>query len=61
VYRGTSRKARGSEQTDTEGRGGEGEDSEGSLHPHGPAEQDQRVVGTQSASAKRVRQNNPGD
>ena len=60
MHRGPARKARGGKQADTE------EEEEKakirrSLHPHGPAEQDQRVVGTQSASAKRVRQNDPGD
>ena len=61
MHRGPARKARRGKQTDTEGGGREGQDPEGSLHPHGPAEQDQRVVGAEGASAERVRQNDPGD
>ena len=61
MYRGHAGEARGGEQADPQGGGGEGEDPEGSLHPHGPAEQDQRVVDAQGAGAERVRQNDPGD
>ena len=61
MHRGLARKARGGKQADTEGGGREGEDPKGSLHPHGPAEQDQRLVGAQGASAERVRHNDPGD
>ena len=61
MHRGPAGEARGGEQADPQGGGGEGEDPEGSLHPHRPAEQDQRVVSAQGAGAERVRQNDPGD